>query len=212
MLSNIVDNHMEIGARLGEIAPSGYTIALNLHHVTAEFFYSTYPNAWLKAYKARRYLVIDPVNVWISLNNGATRWSDLQVVAPTPLVARLFSESAKHGLIFGAVSSLRSHGGTGAKSYLTAARADREVTDTELAELEVILEHLASAIDGRFNLSQVERDALRLLSEGYSYEETADLLTVSRETVKKRAERARKQLGAKNTVHAVTIASKRGLI
>lgn len=212
MLSNIVDNHVELAARLGEIAPSGYTIALNLHHVTAEFFHSTYPSAWLSAYQSRRYLVIDPAIVWISLNTGSARWSELHTVAPTPLVTRLFSESAKHGLIFGAVSSARGQGGTGAKSYLTAARSDRELTDPELEELEKILESLSGAMDGQSRLSHVERDALRCLSEGYSYEETAEFLTVSQETVKKRAERARKQLGAKNTVHAVAIANRRGLI
>lgn len=212
MLDSILENHEEIEEQLAALAPSGYTIALNLRHVTPEFFLSSYPEEWLQKYQARRYLLIDPVTVWVSMNTGATRWSSLRPILPSRLIQRLFDESGKFGLKFGAVAARRNRDGKGEKSYLVASRADRELSDEELVELKRLLEILSCAIDQRAGLSIVELETLQNLSDGLSYNDIAVMREVAPDTIKKRAERVRKQLGAKNTVHAVAIAKERGLI
>ena len=53
---------------------------------------------------------------------------------------------------------------------------------------------------------------LRDIAKGMTHNEIADARRISPATVKKRLERAREVLGARNAVHAVAIATRRGLI
>lgn len=60
--------------------------------------------------------------------------------------------------------------------------------------------------------AKVTPEALRDLAAGLTHNEIADLRGVSPATIKKRLERAREVPGARNAVHAVAIATRRGLI
>ena len=55
-------------------------------------------------------------------------------------------------------------------------------------------------------------DVLRACAEGDSYQQASDRLYLSIRTVNKHLEHAREKLGAHNTVHAVAIAMRKGLI
>jgi DNA-binding CsgD family transcriptional regulator len=61
-------------------------------------------------------------------------------------------------------------------------------------------------------LTPGERRALQGVAAGLLYHEVADVLGLSRETVRTDLERARRILGAKNMPHAVALALRAGLI
>jgi DNA-binding CsgD family transcriptional regulator len=61
-------------------------------------------------------------------------------------------------------------------------------------------------------LTACQSDVLGLLARGLTAEETARLLGVKRATVKDHAKAVRRQLGARNTAHAVAIGLREGLI
>ena len=75
-----------------------------------------------------------------------------------------------------------------------------------------ILDEIVSAVGQHAGLTEVELEALRDLAAGLTHNEIADHRGVSPATIKKRLERAREVLGARNAVHAVAIATRRGLI
>lgn len=61
-------------------------------------------------------------------------------------------------------------------------------------------------------LARSEARVLAFSAAGYNRNETARYLRVSAETVKSQRESALRKLGARNTAHAVALASARGLI
>ena len=61
-------------------------------------------------------------------------------------------------------------------------------------------------------INESEVAVLRLVAEGLSHVEIASCLHISKETVKKRLEKARQKLDAKNAVQACIIAQKNGMI
>ena len=65
---------------------------------------------------------------------------------------------------------------------------------------------------GREEPSATELRTLEAISHGLTYDMAAQVLGCPVETVKSRLKAARYKLGAKNTVHAVAIAVRRGLI
>ena len=67
-------------------------------------------------------------------------------------------------------------------------------------------------VSGRLSLSPRVLECLRLLSQGRTHEEIADLMFVKDDSVYAYARRAVEQLGAANIVQAVVIAVREGLL
>lgn len=212
MLKNIIDDMDGVDARLRLIAPKGYTLAVNIRYFTPEFYVSVYPDQWVDIYTARRYAFFDPVTLWCRFNEGATRWSDIEFSALRSVTNIVMDHARVFGLRFGGAAAMRSGTGSGLKSVLSGARDDREMDDGELAELAAILAKISDAVGHHAGLSEAEVDTLRDIAMGMTHNEIADARRISPATVKKRLERARVILGAKNGVHAVAIATRRGLI
>lgn len=212
MLQNIIDDIHGIEARLNLIAPMGYTLALNIRYFTPEFYLSTYPDEWVRIYTERRYALFDPVTVWCRFNEGKIRWSEIDIGVLSKVGSHIMEHARTFNLLYGGSSAWLPLSGGGIKSVLCGARSDREMTDEELAELADILNLVSEAVGTNAGLSAVELEALRDLAVGLTHNEIADQRRVSPATIKKRLERARLVLGARNSVHAVAIATRRGLI
>jgi LuxR family transcriptional regulator len=202
----------KIEARLSEIAPAGYMLALNIRHLAPEFFQSTYPPEWMRTYTEQRYVMFDPVVVWCRFSVGMTRWSDIPSTFARGAGKHIFAQASKFGLVYGGAVSSRGPSGDHCLCILSAAREDRELTPSEIADLSTILDELVSAVGKHAGLTEVELEALRDLAQGLTHNDIAELRGVSPATIKKRLERAREILGARNAVHAVAIATRRGLI
>ena len=212
MLENVIPDFAEIEKRMLGIANAGYTLALNIRHFTPEFYRSIFPDRWIHEYTRARYVLFDPVTIWSAANTGTTRWSEINLPLVSKAGSKILNAAAAHGLRFGGLAVTRSDDGRGAKCLLSVARNDRELTDDELRAVEALLELLTNKLGSHAGLSGEELETLRLLATGMTHEEAAVAMDVSAGAVKKRLERARKVLGARNVVHAVAIATKRGLI
>ena len=212
MLQNIIHDMEGMDARLMAIGPKGYMLALNIRYFTPEFYLATYPPQWVEVYTARRYALLDPVTFWCRFNEGVTRWSGIEFSALRGAGNHIMQQAESHGLKFGGAASIRSGAEAGVKSILCVAREDRELSDDEMASLAGILEQISDAVGQHAGLSESELETLRDLALGMTHNEIADVRMISPATVKKRLERARVVLGARNGVHAVAIATRRGLI
>ncbi len=198
--------------RLADIAPMGYSLAVNVRLFTPEFYRTTYPDDWVKLYQKRRYALFDPTTIWCRFNDGQVRWSEIDLNALKDIGGHVLEQARKFDLNFGGCVARRGDEQPGIKSLLFGARQDRELSDTELSEMSRILKDIVEAAGSRAGLSEMELQALQDLATGLTHKEIADLRQISPVTVKKRLERAREILGARNAVQAIAIAAKSGLI
>lgn len=212
MLENLVDDLDDVKNRLNRLAPAGYTFALNVRYFTPEFYYSTYPDEWVKRYTEGRYALFDPVTIWCRTHTGKTRWSEINIGILGGPGRNIMQNAKEYDLLYGGAVASRGPTGAALKSLIFGARNDRELTDDELEELSDILEELIAAAGNNAGLSDVELEVLGLLADGLSQADIAEKKGVSSSTIKARIDRARVALGAKNAVQAVAIAAKRGLI
>lgn len=212
MLENIVPNHQEVELRLAEIAPSGTTLVLNVRYLTPQFYVSSYPADWITQYTSSRLVMFDPAAIWATLNTGRIRWSEIRGPFFDLLGTVVYDQAKKYGLNFGASVVLKNNSSHGDRCAIFAARPDREMTDAEITVLEEVLHAAMAGVGQSGGLSEVELETLRDIAAGLSHREIAELRNIAPDTVKKRIERARAALGARNAVHAVSIATKRGLI
>lgn len=212
MLQNIVNDMVGVEARLREITPRGYALAINIRHLTPEFLLSTYPEEWVSIYTEKRYALFDPVTIWCRLSEGAKRWSEIDIGPFSRIGNLVMTHALQFNLVYGGAVSVSNKSNSNVKSLISGARDDRELTDEELNELEAILKRIVTAVGHHAGLSAAELNTLRDLATGMTHDEIAYRQSVSPAAVKKRIERARKVLGARNAVQAVAIAARRGLI
>lgn len=212
MLENILPNLNDIEARLRRVVPQGYMMALNVRHVTPEFFRATYDPKWFQIYTEKRYALFDPVITWTRLEVGTTRWSEIPPGIVRAGGQHVLEHARRFGLNYGGAASTRGADGDQCLSVLSGARSDRELTSGELGELSAILSEIGGAVGKHAGLTRVELEALQDLADGLTHNEIADRRRVSPATVKKRLERARQVLGGRNAVQAVAIATRRGLV
>lgn len=202
----------EFEERLAALAPMGFTLAVNVRSLTPELMLSTYPEPWVRLYAERRYMLFDPVSIWGRLNSGRIRWSEIDLGPFNELGNFVMDHAKKFGLVYGGGAARNRMDGDGTMSFLFGARSDREMTDDELAEMEELLNRILKRFGPYSGMSEVELETLRDLAAGQTQKEIAIARQISPDTVKKRLERARIALDARNAVHAVAIATKRGLI
>ena len=212
MLQNILPDIEKLESHLRGVVPGGYMLALNIRYLTPEFFQSTYPSDWVTIYTDRRYVLFDPVVVWARFSEGTTRWSDIPAGFSNGAGLHILDHASQFGLNYGGVVSSRGPSGGHCLCVLSGAREDRELRSSELQSMAATLDEIVEAVGEHAGLTEVELEALRDLAAGLTHNEIADQRGVSPVTIKKRLERAREVLGARNAVHAVAIATRRGLI
>lgn len=198
---------------LSQISPIGWSVGLNVAVLAVEVYYVSFPAGWVDRYSRLKLMIVDPVLHHIAFSNGVARWSELKISAINAPAKLVMKEAAKFGLNYGFAIAQNNPVG-GSKCFLTAAREDREFTDAELKTCSSILANEIDLFNGSRNqgLTSAEIAVLKLAAEGQAHAEIAEHLDISKEAVKKRLERAREKLDAKNAVHACILAQKQGLI
>lgn len=197
---------------IAKIAQSGFSLAINVRFMTPELAYSTFPDEWIEQYLRHNYAIMDPVLLWTAYNDGIARWSDIGLPSKLPLAIRVMSRAATYGLRYGAITCFRNHQAGGRKCFMSVARDDRELTDEELSDVQYLFGEIVSGLYIASGLSPSEIEVLSHLANGLTQDEIAIHLKINRDAVKKRIERARERLQAKNTSHAVAIAIQRNIV
>ena len=164
---------------------------------------SGYPEAWRAEYEEKNFHMGDPVLAWALMNSGVKRWSEIHV----PDIRGVMQRARAFGLNYGVIFSVKK----GRKrSFLTIAREDRELEDHEIDKYAAKFETWCELATNRAALTDRELDVLRLLMDGKTQREVAEVLSIAQVTVKKRVVGAKTKLGAGNMTQAVAIALQRG--
>lgn len=198
MLASMIRNFEEELERIRAIAPAGFIFAFNVTIRGPEYLHTEYPLEWQRIYEERNYFAADPVFRWILLHEDHKRWSEITGIDPM----NVRKNARKFGLDYGAAFSRKIEN---KRSFLTAARTDREFTDSELEVLHAKFNTFAEIVIGTSNLTDAELQTLRYLRDGYEQQEIAAILGVSKSAVKQRVQKACSKLQARNTAQAVAL-------
>ena len=191
---------------LSTYALSGFVIGFGLRYGQPDFFLNCYPEAWTALYERENFFFGDPVVAWTIARTGSTRWSDVQF----PDMRGVMPEASKHGLKYGATFVTM----IGRKrSFMSVARPDRELDDSEMLVLHGKLESWARMfVRSKVALTEGELQALVAIRDGARQSDAAAALQISLSTLKGRLDSAQKKLGASNTLSAVVMAVRQNLI
>jgi LuxR family transcriptional regulator, quorum-sensing system regulator SdiA len=181
---------------LSVLAPMGYTVGLHIRYASPLVYKSTYPDSWVEHYNDHSYYLRDPLVFWGIGVQGTVRWSEV----PLPDPFNVMKQAANHGLRFGGVSS---YGPIGSRSIVGMARADREFTDGELAELTDLTARLHIAAKPPSELTKAQIEALKCVADGDRHTAAAAKLGITESAFKARLQSARLRLEARTTSEAV---------
>lgn len=197
----------EIEDALTLLAPRGFTLGLNIRYSRPVRRISTYPSRWIQTYTRGNLGAGDPLMMWCILNQGVIRWSALERVMPDPL--RVMAQARAHGLRYGAAASC---GPAESRSYLGAARDDREFGDAEIARMAELLARAHAIIARTATLKPILIEALDAINCGMTYDQASEALGISRTALRYRLRMARAALGAEDTRTAIRKAIDAGLL
>lgn len=146
-------------ARIGEVAPAGYFLALRIRGTAPLMAFKTYPQAWVDRYMENGYLLRDPITTWAMTIGGTIRWSS--PLLPDPF--RVLRQAAEYGLTYGASVA---HGPIGALTICSFGRSDRELTNAEIAKVKqrVIDLHDRTALPK--SLTDDQKETLMAMAQG----------------------------------------------
>jgi len=195
-----------------ELAPSGYTIAINFRNVTPEFYFTNLPDEWVEEYTGKSYALLDPVIQFTAFFQGTKRWSEITSLKLPVINHHIYERAKCYNLDFGVAIVKRSRTGGRRKHLLSLARGDRELTNEEIVLAGATFEHILSELQPDDHISERQIKVLALFSEGLTRDDVGKRLFISGDTVKKDMEKVRTVLGAGNATEAVAMAVARQLI
>lgn len=199
---------LEEESHFRRLAPAGFYLALRVGFILPLSERNTMPQAWVDRYTRSGYLVHDPVVRWAYGNTGAVRWSAIGLPDPRGVLR----EAAEYGMRFGVAICCPPGKDTTHRSFATFARADREFTDAEIADLHDRFRALHIAAKPPGNLTRAELEALAMMRDGLLLKEIAGRLGVTEGAIKQRIRSAKEKLNAKTAPQAVSCAAGYGLI
>ncbi|GKY89195.1 autoinducer binding domain-containing protein [Sinisalibacter aestuarii] len=183
-------------AQLSGLAPKGYALGLHIRFASAHLMIQTYDPRWSEIYTERGYMLADPMVFWGFGNDGAIRWSEIDLPDPHGIL----DQAAGFGLQYGVAVAC---GPTSSRTIGGFARGDREFNESEIAEITSIVLRLHEASTPPEQLTPAQRMALRLIARGHRHAEAAALLGISESAFKARLRAAREGLFVRTTAEAI---------
>lgn len=182
--------------QLGALAPNGFFFALHIRFAMPLLHLQTYPKDWIDRYTEEVYALRDPIIAWGFSTVGTARWSEIDIPDPFDILG----QAQDYGMVYGAAIAC---GPMKSRTIASAARADREFTDAEIAEIASIIRMLHKITEPPRSLTDAQVEALRLIAEGDRHAAAAAKLGISESALKARLVGARNSLLARTTAEAI---------
>ena len=193
---------------IGELAPSGYYIALRIGFAFPMEEVNAFPEAWISHYTQQRFMLFDPAVRWAYANVGTVLWSELAQNDPK----RVIGQAQTFGMRYGVTIAVLDSGANAQRSFGSFTRNDREFTPLEVKLLHAYMKRRHNETAPPTNLTKAELEALGMVKDGKRLKEIAYELNVSEGAVKQRLKNAKRKLGAKTGSQAAALANQYGLI
>lgn len=192
-------------SQLNDLAPRGYALGLHIRFASAHLMIQTYDLRWSEIYTEKGYMLADPMVFWGFGNDGAIRWSDIDL----PDQLGIMAQARRFGLVYGVAVST---GPTSSRTIGGFARDDREFTDVEIARIRDVVEALHERATPPERLTPAQRMALRMVAKGSRHAEASAVLGISESAFKARLRSAREALFVRTTAEAVQRAHEYNLL
>lgn len=181
---------------LAKDSPSGYFVGLHIRFAAPLIMFQTYDHRWTDYYTEQGYALRDPMIAWGFSADGAIRWSDI----PVPDTFGIMEQAKEYGLVYGVAVAC---GPMNSRTIAGVARADREYTETEIERITSHIQNLHRESEPPEDLTPPQKDALRLIADGYRHTAAAAQLGISESALKARLTSARRRLLARTTAEAI---------
>lgn len=214
MLETIIPLYDEELARISRIAKAGFVIAMAYEISGPEYIANYFPLEWQTYYADNALLTLDPIAYWILVTqDGFERWSKIyERLEGNPRLEEFKKKSSQHGLRYGFVGVVQTPS-TKRRSFISAARSDREFTDAEMQGIYSTFRSWVAIYDKtRPELTDEQIAVLRLLAAGLEIDEIAKKLGISQSAVKQRNTRIYNILKVPNRSAAISVATARRLL
>jgi LuxR family transcriptional regulator len=182
--------------RLADLAPSGFFFALHIRFALPLLHHQTYDQRWTDRYTEEAYALRDPIIAWGFSTVGEARWSEIDIPDPFDILG----QAKEFGMVYGLAVS---YGPMKSRTIASAARADREFEDEEIAQFAKLIHQLHDITEPPSSLTQAQIDALRCIAEGDRHAAAAAKLNISESALKARLTAARQRLLARTTAEAI---------
>jgi LuxR family transcriptional regulator len=182
--------------RLTELSPGGFSLSLHIRFAMPLLQNSTFPKGWTDLYAREAYALRDPIIAWGFSEIGTKRWSDITIPDPFDILGQAKSFEMNYGF---AVSC----GPMNSRTIASAAREDREFSDSEIEAFEKLIHQLHKITEPPESLTDAQIEALRCIAEGDRHAAAAARLNISESALKARLSSARSSLLARTTAEAI---------
>ncbi len=183
-------------SKLDAFSPKGYFVGLHIRFASPLIMFQTYAQEWTDKYTENGYALRDPMVAWGFSEDGAIRWSEITL----PDTFNIMGEARDHGLKYGVAVSC---GPLNSRTIAACARDDREYENDEMSAISKIVLDLHQASEPPEDLTQAQKEALRLIADGDRYAAAAAKLGISESALKARLNSARTRLMARTTAEAI---------
>ncbi len=192
-LQNGIDDLLD---KLAPLAPSGYFVGLHIRFASPLIMFQTYDPEWTNIYTEKGYALRDPMIAWGFGDDGAIRWSEINV----PDTFGIMEQAKDFGLKFGVAVSC---GPLNSRTIAGCARDDREFHTDEMLAIETIIKELHQISEPPTDLTHAQKEALRLIADGHRHAAAAAMIGISESALKARLSSARTRLMARTTAEAI---------
>ncbi|MBC7676607.1 MAG: autoinducer binding domain-containing protein [Rhodoferax sp.] len=182
--------------RLSMLAPAGYFIGLHIRFAAPLVSFQTYDQSWLDHYTQQAYALRDPTIAWGFSSTGACRWTDFGI----PDMFGILEKARSYGLVYGLTVSC---GPIASRSIASFSRADREYEESEMTQIEAVVQRLHDFTEPPESLSKAQIEALNCVANGMRHAAAAAKLGISESAFKARLNSVRLKLLARTTVEAL---------
>ena len=182
--------------QLAQLSPAGYSFSLHFRYAVPLLHKQTFSTEWQDHYVAQSYALRDPTIAWGFSKTGTCRWNELPIPDPFKIMDQMKSFGMVHGFVV-------SCGPMTSRTIASAARADRDFTDVEIAEFAKLINHLHDVAEPPRALTNAQIQALRCIAEGDRHTAAAARLNISESALKARLSSARSSLLARTTAEAI---------
>ena len=182
--------------QLSAQAPAGYSAGLHIRFTAPLIGVTTYNPEWSEFYTRNAFVLRDPMVAWGFSNEGAKRWSEIELLDPL----NIWGQGADFGLKYGVVVAC---GPIQSRTIVGVARSDREFDDVELDKIHGIVLSLHEVSEPPTELTKAQIQALRCIADGDRHAAAAAKLGISESAFKARLVSARTRLLARTTTQAI---------
>ncbi|TGT46315.1 LuxR family transcriptional regulator [Mesorhizobium sp. M8A.F.Ca.ET.165.01.1.1] len=190
------------------------------HEQVSHVLLDAWPEQWSARYFSKGYLFRDPTIQLVNRGNAPFLWSEIDKVSRVgPFGRRVMEEATEFKLCEGLTIPFATLEGQPVGFSIAGEKLDPDPHDRLAFQFVAACAFgcAANLADRKWDskpvrLSPRQRDVLSWASEGFTVDEIADRLGISRNTADTHLRSARERLGVANTVHAVAEAFRHGLI